>query len=113
MVGWYIDVVIGFLIRVLIRNIKIRRSVSWPVETGKVYRSECPALSYGGPVAEVSYTYTHKGEYYSGTHQQPFMLRNSAQDYASRFPAGTDLIVRVNPEWPEMSFVSNDDKIGL
>ena len=107
--GWYVDIVVGFLIRSLIRRVKTRRSAAWHLEKGRVYSSNCPSISYGGPVAEVGYTYNYRGEYYSGIHREPFLLRSSAEDYASRFVVGSDLTVRVDPERPDISFVSRDD----
>jgi len=32
MIGWYFDIVVGFLIRTVIRFVKIRSSETWPVE---------------------------------------------------------------------------------
>jgi len=105
MIGWYFDIVIGYLIRTLVRFVKMRRSEAWPVEKGKLLSATCPQISYGGPVAEFRYTYIHDGEYYSGVHTKPFMLRSSAEEYAGQFPTGTDIPVRVNPAKPEISIV--------
>lgn len=61
MIGWYFDVVVGFLIRAVIRFVKLRSSEAWPVEEGTISAAKCPAAVYGGPVAELAYTYFHKG----------------------------------------------------
>lgn len=61
MIGWYFDVVVGFLIRTVVRFVKIRSSETWPVEKGTISSATCPAEVYGGPVAEMGYTYIHKG----------------------------------------------------
>jgi hypothetical protein len=93
---------------------KARGSRRWPLGKAKVTGSNCDAAVYGGPVAEVTYTYTHKGEYFSGMHREPFILRDSAVEYASRFPAGGDVIIRVRPGEPEMSIVREDDQaVGI
>ncbi len=105
MIGWYFDIVIGYLIRTLVRFGKVRRSETWPVEKGKLLRTTCPPTPLGGPVAEFHYTYIHKGEYYSGVDTKAFMLRSSAEEYAGQFPAGADIPVRVNPAKPEISIV--------
>lgn len=105
MIGWYFDIVIGYLIRSLLRFVKMRRSETWPVEKGKLMSATCPAISYGGPVAEFRYTYIHSGEYYSGVHTKAFMLRSSAEEYAGQFPDGAEIPVRVNPTKPEISVV--------
>ena len=80
MIGWYFDVVVGFLIRTVVRFVKIRSSKTWPVEKDMISSTTYPTAVYGGPVAELGYTYIHKGEYYSGVHRKSFMLRSSAED---------------------------------
>jgi hypothetical protein len=105
MIGWYFDIVLGYLIRSLVRFVKLRRSETWPVEKGKLLNATCPAISFGGPVAEFRYTYIHKGEYYSGVHAKAFMLRSSAEEYAGQFPTGAEIPVRVNPTQPEISVI--------
>jgi hypothetical protein len=110
MVGWYFDIVIGFLIRIVIRLVRARGSSTWPVEKARVSDSRCPAAPYGGAVAEVVYTYIHEGSYFSGIHRQPFLLRGSAEDYAARFPAGSDVMRRVKRGEPEVSIVCDEDQ---
>src|SRR3981189_3520566 len=114
LVGWYIDILIGYLIRILIQMTRARGSSRWPLERAKVTGSNCDAAVYGGPVAEVTYTYAQAGEYFSGTHREPFILRDSAEEYAARFPAGGDVIIRVQPGEPEVSIVREDDQaVGI
>ena len=64
----YFDIVVGFLVRTVVRFVKMRSSETWPVEKGTISSATCPLAAYGGPVAELGYTYIHKGEYYSGVH---------------------------------------------
>jgi hypothetical protein len=109
MIGWYFDVVIGFLIRTVIRFVKLRSSEAWPVERGTISAATCPAAVYGGPVAELGYTYVHKGEYYSGVHRKAFMLKSSAEDYVSQIYVGSQIAVRVKPAHPETSVVAVDE----
>jgi hypothetical protein len=88
MVGWYFDIVIGFLVRTIVRFARLRGSETWPVERGTISSATCPLAAYGGPVAELGYTYIHKGEYYSGVHTKAFMLRSSAKGYVSQIHVG-------------------------
>jgi hypothetical protein len=62
MLGWYIDIVIGYFIRTLVRFFRIRRSETWPVEKAVVSSVSCPKFAYGGPYGELGYTYTTKGD---------------------------------------------------
>lgn len=109
MIGWYFDVVIGFLIRTVVRFVKMRSSNRWPVEKGTISSATVPTTVYGGPVAELGYTYVHKGEYYSGVHRKAFMLRHSAEDYVSRIVIGSQIGVRIKPTQPETSVVAVDE----
>jgi hypothetical protein len=108
--GWYLDIILGYPIRLLLRAFRERNCLSWPTEKGTVIESACPAITYGGPVGEVTYTYTHQGEYYSGTHREPFFLSDSAEAYARRVESGSEIVIRVNPEKPELSLVRNNDQ---
>jgi hypothetical protein len=108
MIGWYFDVVVGFLIRTVIRFVKLRSSEAWPLEKGTISAATCPAAVYGGPVAELWYMYIHKGEYYSGVHRKAFMLKSSAEDYVSQIHIGSQIAVRVKPTHPETSVVAVD-----
>ena len=109
MVGWYFDIVIGFLIRTVVRFVKLRSSEEWPVENGTICAATCPAWKYGGPVAELGYTYIHNGEYYSGVHTKAFMLKSSAEEYVSRIHIGSQIAVRVKPTDPQTSVVAVDE----
>jgi hypothetical protein len=109
MIGWYFDVLVGFLVRIVTRFVKLRRSEAWPVENGTISAATCPAAMYGGPVAELGYTYIHNGEYYSGVHTKAFMLKSSAEDYVSKIHIGSQIPVRVKPTDPETSVVAVDE----
>jgi Protein of unknown function (DUF3592) len=99
----YIDVLIGYAIRSLIRFVRTLRSEKWPVEKGTVLSAVCRPAGSGGPVAEIGYNYIYDGEYYSGMHTKPFLLRDSAQDYVKRIIVGGKMTVRVHPAQPQKS----------
>jgi hypothetical protein len=61
MIGWYFDVVVGFLIHTVIRFVKLRSSEAWPVEKGTISAATCPAAVYGGPVAELGLRTSTRG----------------------------------------------------
>jgi hypothetical protein len=109
MLGWYFDIVIGYLIRTVVRFFKMRRSGVWPIERAVISSVTCPRFVYGGPYAELGYTYTCKGGYYAGIHRKPFMLRGSAENYVAQRQVGEEIAVRVNPTQPEASIVAVDD----
>ncbi|HYU47571.1 MAG TPA: hypothetical protein VEK84_15510 [Terriglobales bacterium] len=112
--GWYMDVLVGYVIRLVILTIRARGSRRWRLEKATVTASNYDGYAYGGPVAEVIYTYTHEGELFAGIHQEPFILNSSAEEYAARFPRGGDVIVRVKSGEPEVSIVCDRDQaVGI
>jgi hypothetical protein len=113
MLGWYIDILIGYLIRAAIRLVKLRRSDGWPLEQAVVSSSTCPLAPYGGPVAEIGYTYNHAGGYYAGIHSEPFILRSSAEEYAAKFAVGSHVTIRIDPRRPETSILREDDQTRI
>jgi hypothetical protein len=116
MVDWFFDALVGYLIyifRSVIRMAKARGSSAWPVVKATVTGSSCEA-TYRGAVAEVTYTYTQQGEYFTGMHREPCILNGSAEEYVARFPAGGDVIIRVKPGEPDVSVVCDDDQtVGI
>jgi hypothetical protein len=113
---WLLDVIIRYLIflfRSAIRMAVARGSGEWPVVKASVTGSSCYSRSLG-PLAEVTYAYTYKGEPFTGMNREPFILCSSAEEYVTRFREGGDLIVRVKPADPEMSTVrQRDQTIGI
>ncbi len=103
MFGWYLDVLVGYVIRSFIRFVRTLKSEKWPAEKATVSSANCPASTYGGPVAEIAYTYIYKGEYYAGFHTKAFLLRGSAKDYVDGIIIGGQMLVRVDPAQPERS----------
>jgi hypothetical protein len=101
--GWYLDILVGYHIRSLLRFVNVRRSEKWPVVVGAISSVTCPPAPYGGPIAAFGYTYIHSGHYYSGQHNKGFLLKSSAEDYVGRFVVGTQIGVRVKPLQPEKS----------
>ena len=105
MIGWYLDIIVGYLMRSLLRFVNVRRSQTWPVVTGTISSVTCPPAPFAGPIAEFGYTYIHEGDYYSGVHKTAFVLRSSAEDYVSHFAVGNQIGVRVDPSQPGKSVV--------
>jgi hypothetical protein len=81
MLGWYLDVLLGYAIRSRVRFVRTLQSAKWPIEKGTVSSAICATAVYGGHVAEIGYTYIYNGEYYSGIHTKAFLLRDSARHF--------------------------------
>jgi hypothetical protein len=61
-------------------------------------------------VAEIIYSYSHNGKYFSGTHKKQFISYDSANRYIGGFPKDAQIVVRVKPEHPKTSFLRDDDQ---
>lgn len=104
MAGFFLDIIVEYLIRVTGRAIKRRRSREWPTVRATVTSSECPKNS-GCNLAEIVYLYRFNDERYSGTNKKPFWFASNAEIYIRDFPPGTEFTVRVKPNNPEVSIV--------
>jgi hypothetical protein len=109
MLGWFADIFLGYVIRTVIHLFKSRGSRQWPKENGTVLVSSTTS-GYGGPVADIIYSYTHKGRYCSGRHQKPFLSSGSAKRYVAGLPKETPIVVRVKPGDATTSIVRDDDQ---
>jgi Protein of unknown function (DUF3592) len=108
--GWFVDIFVEYLFRVIVRMAKRRGSDTWPMAKATVTASGCPNAGYGCDVAEVHYTYRVDGELYTGTNEKPFISHNSGEAYVSRFIPGTEFSVRVKPGNPLVSIVRETDQ---
>jgi len=79
---WLVDAVVGYLVRIATQLIKGHGSDQWPRENATVYSSKTSDLFPGG-VAEIVYSYTHKGAYFSRTHEKQFASYLDAERYAA------------------------------
>jgi hypothetical protein len=115
MAGWYLDVFIGYLVslfRMIVRDLRARRTASWRETTATVSGASCQTSSFlPRPVAEIVYTYRIDGGFYGGVDEKPFFLGGSAKEYASQFARGDNLVVRVKPDHPEISIVRDEDVV--
>jgi Protein of unknown function (DUF3592) len=109
MIAWFAHVVVGYLVRIATRLIKGRGSDQWPRENATVWSSNTSNL-YGGGVAEIIYSYSHNGHYFSGTHEKQFISYDSANRYVAGFPKGTQIVARVKPGHPKTSILRDDDQ---
>jgi hypothetical protein len=109
--GWFIDIVVEYLYRVIARAIRTRGITHWRIVKAKVNDSTCPVATYGCHVAEVYYEYRVDGEIYTGADEKPFLFNYSGKDYIARFSPGTEINIRLKPSDPSISFVREADQI--
>jgi hypothetical protein len=110
MVGWYLDVVVGYLIRIVIRGVRARGSSTWPVEKRRYQIHDVPLRRMEDQSPRLAIRIRTKGTISLGVHRMPFLLRGSAEDYVARFPSSSDVVIRVKPGEPEVSLVYDEDQ---
>jgi hypothetical protein len=64
---------------------------------------------FWGSVVEIAYSYRVQSELYTGLHGEP-VIAASRIEYIKRFPKGRHIVVRVNPDDPELSVVREGDQ---
>jgi hypothetical protein len=112
LLGVFLDNIIVYLFRTVLRLIKENRSNTWPVTKGSVESSCGPGLALY-PMAEVVYTYTAEGARFSGLHKRAFFWsKSSATDYACRFTPASYFVVRYKPGEPMKSVVRYWDQFS-
>jgi hypothetical protein len=103
MLGWYADIFVEFLVRVVMRMVRVFSSRSWPPLTGEVTASNYQEAGYGCDVAEICYKYRVDGELYTGVYVNPFISSMRGKEYVARLPVGTELVLRIKPGEPSIS----------
>jgi hypothetical protein len=116
MVGWYLDVLVGYLIslfRIVARGRRARRCNGWVETTATIVGISCrTAFFLPRPIAEIVYTYHFDGGFYGGVDEKPFYTESSAKKYVDQVAKGDNLVVRVNPGEPEISVVLDQDQVS-
>jgi hypothetical protein len=108
---WYLDEVVVYLFRTVVRRIKEHRSAGWPTTEGRLEKVYPPGPSWY-PKTEVVYTYTVQGKRFTGVHTKAFWLESSAKDYAAKFETTRSLVVRYRLGEPTASLVRDPDQMN-
>lgn len=108
----YVARLFSYLLNVGIHSFRYRGSGDW--RTVKATVSGSPNLDLGmfSSKVEISYTYSVGSEPYAGVHVEPFLLRDSPSEYASRFPQGTEVFIRVKPNQASVTILRDEDQWG-
>ncbi len=104
LLGWYLDEIIVFLVRTLLRLIRDRKTRTWPTVEGEIHTSARSSSFY--PAAEITYMYSVDHERHFGIHKRAFFFPASAEEYAKRFVPNCKVTVRYSADDPDKSFVS-------
>jgi hypothetical protein len=97
------------IFRIARRHVRVVGSTTWPQADGKVFQCDIVPDDLQGWAAELTYSYTALGEYYSGTYRRGFRRKKKAEAFLERFPRNTPIPVRFKAERPEVSTVLLSD----
>jgi hypothetical protein len=94
-----------------------RGNESWPITDGRIFdaaffNTDDNGRSIG-PHVRVQYSYRLAGEFYSGEIVKAFDTEKQAEAFAARYPRNLQVIVRANPDKPEVSVMRDDDNAAL
>jgi len=101
--GWFADIFIEWIVRMVAKIIRRVQSHAWPAVEGIVTNAQCPRAHYGCHVADVHYDYSFEGVEYSTFHEEPFLMHDSGQEWARSVCIGSKIHVRANPRDPSQT----------
>jgi hypothetical protein len=96
--GWFVDIFVEYIFRVLFRAINLTRSRRWPVVIATVLSADCSKVGYGCTVVTVYYEYVVNDEKHGDTFDKPFISPESGEGYADQFAKGMPFKMRVKPD---------------
>jgi uncharacterized protein DUF3592 len=86
---------------------------AWPMTEARVFDAAYFNTDHNGRGighhVRVQYSYKVAGEYYSGEMVKTFNSERQADAFAALYPRDLQVIVRANPEKPEISVMRDDD----
>jgi hypothetical protein len=101
--GFYLDVLVEFVIRAITRGVRLLRSRHWPFVLGSATSAEIYPSGVGCAKATVKYEYNFDGENFVGAYKKPFLWTASAKKYADEHTEHSRFGVRVKPGRPSIS----------
>jgi len=102
--------VVMLLFRTARRSSSVSDTTQWPTHPAKLANIIALPGGLGCPSVEMVYVYTYAGSIYSNLEAIPFWSERSAKDYAVKFTADCDLVVRLKPGNPEKAVFLEDDQ---
>ena len=103
MAGWFLDIVVEWLVRMVVKIVRRINSRSLPVVTATVTAAVYSKAGYGCDTTDLHFDYSFDGQEYSELHEEPFIMGARAKDFALDYPAGASIKLRVKPSQPDVS----------
>jgi hypothetical protein len=101
--GWFADIFIEWLVRMIAKIVRRISSQSWPIVDATVTAARYNHASYGCDITDLHFDYSFDGQEYSGLQEQPFIMGALAKDFALDYPAGARIKLRLKPSQPDVT----------
>jgi hypothetical protein len=101
--GWFVDIFIEWLVRMIAKIVRRIVSQSWQIVDATVTAAVYNNASYGCDITDLHFDYSFDGQEYSGLHEEPFIMGALAKDFALDNPAGANIKVRLKPLQPDVT----------
>jgi hypothetical protein len=111
--GIFVDVFVSYVYRSVSRRFRARNGATWPSLVAEVKSSTSFRGGFGCAAAMIVYTYVIDEHTFAGANEVPFISPSSAETYASNFPAGSNVIVRIDPQDPNKSIMRDTDQVKV
>jgi hypothetical protein len=101
--GAYFFALIIYLFRQTLHGLNRLRTFRWPEQSAKVLFAAHSGGSLVCPIVTIDYEYSIEGGKYADSYTKPFLILDSAKNYASDVSVRRNVDVRINPKDPSES----------
>jgi len=107
--GLFLDILVVYLIRALVRKWRQRGTSVWDLKDARIADISNRPTVLRCSVVELVYLYNVDDKNLSRMESVPFLWDSSANDYVRNHPRESSSAIRVNPSKPEVSVVVDED----
>lgn len=107
--GLFLDILVVYLIRVLVRRWRQRGTSAWNLKEARIADISYRPTAWGCSFVELIYLYNVDDKNLARMESVPFLSDSSANGYVRNHPRESSLSIRVNPGKPEVSVVVDED----
>lgn len=101
--GWFADIFIEWIVRMVAKSVRRVQNYAWPVVEGVITNAQCQQAHYGCQVADVHFDYAFESVECSSFHEEPFLLHDTGENWARCMRVGSKVPIRVNPKEPSQT----------
>jgi hypothetical protein len=91
------------------RHFQRRISDRWPVTEAHVFQTIIDQNSKATWMCRVVYSYSLRGDYFSGEDERVFATESAAEKFEEQFPKNRKILIRYHPGNPELTMLREED----